>query len=221
VLVAFEGIDGSGKGTQAARLCERIQQSGKTATIIAFPQYQPNLFGQAIGRFLNGEFGAIDEVHPLLAAALYAADRYETRKKIVADIDAHDVVIFDRYSASNIAHQAAKLDGEEREELRAWITKVERDVFELPQLDLTILLDIPAEKAQELVLKKKPRDYTDQAADMHESDLEYLRTVRSTYQELAQSEHWQAVPVTNETGLRTIEQISEEIWKIVEPTLAK
>lgn len=219
MLIAFEGIDGSGKGTQAAGLCERIQAAGKTCSIIAFPQYQQNYFGRVIGRYLNGEFGALDEVHPQLAAALYAADRYETRQRMLTEIAQHDVVIFDRYSASNIAHQAAKLTGDSRAELQEWITEVERDVFELPKLDLNILLDVPAEIAQKLVLKKKPRDYTDQAKDMHESDLEYLQSVRALYQELAQDQAWQAVSVATEQGLRTIDQIADEIWSIVEPRL--
>lgn len=221
MLIAFEGIDGSGKGTQAARLCQRVRESGRSCEIIAFPQYEQNSFGQAIGRFLNGEFGAINKVHPLLAAALYAADRYETRQRMLSLIDQNDVVIFDRYSASNIAHQAGKLQGAARQELRDWITKVERDVFELPRLDLNILLDVPAETAQELVLKKKPRGYTDRATDLHESDLEYLRTVRSLYLDLAREADWQTVAVTNDSGLRSVDEIAAEIWSIVEPLLAK
>jgi dTMP kinase len=219
VLIAFEGIDGSGKGTQASRLCDRLRESGKTCEIIAFPQYTQNFFGKAIGRFLDGEFGTIDKVHPLLAAALYAGDRFETRKQMLGHIAATDVVLFDRYTASNVAHQAAKLTGKDRQELIEWISCVESEVFDLPQLDLNILLDVPAEIAQELVLKKKPRDYTDQATDMHESDLDYLRAVRSLYQSLASCDAWRTVQVANAGELRSISEIADEIWSIVQPRL--
>ena len=216
MLIAFEGIDGSGKGTQASRLCERIRSNGKSCEIIAFPQYKQNSFGQVIGRFLDGEFGTLDKVHPQLAAALYAADRYETRQRIQANIDANDVVIFDRYTASNIAHQAAKLQGEKRQQLIDWIIEVESNVFDLPKLDLNILLEIPAEIAQQLVRKKAARDYTDQATDLHESDVNYLQSVRELYQTLADGDEWQTVAITTEGGLRSINEIADEVWNIVE-----
>ena len=69
-LIAIEGIDGAGKGTQAAQLVQRLQESGRSATSIQFPRYSETTFGTAIGDFLNGRFGDLDTVHPQLAAVL-------------------------------------------------------------------------------------------------------------------------------------------------------
>ena len=61
MLIAIEGIDGSGKGTQAARLCERLEESGMAVELLSFPRYSATRFGKAIGEFLNGRFGALHE----------------------------------------------------------------------------------------------------------------------------------------------------------------
>ena len=78
VIIAIEGIDGSGKGTQAARLHARCQAEGIKTSLIGFPRYDQTLFGKSIGDFLNGRFGELDEVNPFLASLLYAGDRFES-----------------------------------------------------------------------------------------------------------------------------------------------
>ena len=156
-LIAIEGIDGSGKGTQAARLREALAARGLKAALISFPRYQETFFGGRIGDFLNGRFGSLEEVHPFLAATLFAGDRLESRRMLLDALAANDVVVLDRYVASNIAHQAGKRDGAERQELTEWILKVEFEVNQLPKPDLAIVLDLPATRAQELIAKKIAR----------------------------------------------------------------
>src|SRR5690348_753674 len=107
MIVAIEGADGAGKATTAARLCEALNAVGRSATVIAFPRYGETVGGITIGRFLAGELAV--PVTPRAAAVLYALDRLEWRDAILAAQAAHDVVIFDRYIASNMAYQAAKV----------------------------------------------------------------------------------------------------------------
>lgn len=216
VLVAIEGIDGSGKGTQAARLHERCQAEGVRSSLIGFPRYDQTLFGKSIGDFLNGRFGALDEVHPFLASLLYAGDRFESRDHVKSMMESNQIVIFDRYIASNIAHQGAKLNGDERTEFIRWIEQIEYDIYQMPRLDRTILLDLPASNAQELVAEKAARTYTDKVADLQEADQSYLANVRQVYLQLAeQDSNWIKIESLKAEQLRSIEDIGDEIWSHV------
>lgn len=219
ILVAIEGIDGAGKGTQAVQLTERFTSAGLRATSIQFPRYSETTFGGAIGDFLNGRFGALDEVHPQLAAVLYAGDRFESRQVLEQAVNLHDIVVLDRFTGSNLAHQSAKLEGEERQELIKWIDHIEHNVFGLPRPNLNILIDISSKWSRELVSRKGDRDYTDDEADIHESNLTYLERVRSCYLSIAaEREDWHVVESLNEEDdLRSVSDINSEIFELIRP----
>jgi len=213
VLIAIEGIDGAGKGTQAGHLVTALRQQGLRVDSLQFPRYGATTFGQAIGEFLNGRFGALNEVHPQLAAVLYAGDRFESRSLLLQMMQDNDVVVLDRFVGSNLAHQASKLAGEARSALIDWIENVEFGVFQLPRPNLTILIDMSSEMSRELVSRKGARDYTDREADLQEADLPYLERVRRCYLALSHSRlDWRTVHGLSEQGtLRTISHIAEEI----------
>ncbi len=212
-LIAIEGIDGSGKGTQAKVLTDRLAAAGRRVELLSFPRYRETLFGQAIGDFLNGRFGQLNEVHPFLASVLYAADRYESKSTLLNALDRNEAVICDRFVPSNLAHQGAKLSGTEREELLRTIQRIEFEIFGLPQPQLVILLDIPVEFAQKNIAAKKPRDYTDKAADLQEADADYLQRVRDVYLQLAaENAHWHRVDSVRDGQQRSVSDIADEIF---------
>src|SRR5207253_2348484 len=122
--------------TQAAQLAERARADGRTVATFSFPTYDGNPFADAIAGYLNGDFGAADDVHPELAALLYAADRFHAKPQLVDALATHDLVVLDRYVASNAAHQGAKLQGDERRRLLNWLDAVEYGEFGLPRPDL-------------------------------------------------------------------------------------
>lgn len=219
LFIAIEGIDGSGKGTQAARLHAYLMSKGHKSALLSFPRYQQTMFGQKIGDFLNGRFGTLESVHPLLASLLFAGDRFESRELIQTAIANHDVVICDRYVASNVAHQGAKASGTERHELIEWIQHLEYSIYKLPRADLTLFLDVDVEHAQELIAAKSRRDYTDKAADLQEADANYLRRVREVYLELARKQQWTSINCVQGAHVRTIDEIAVEIGAIVEASL--
>ena len=221
LLVVIEGIDGSGKGTQASRLRERLEQRGLRVGLLSFPRYSETFFGQRIGDFLNKKFGELHEVDPFLAALLYAGDRLESKAELNRLLTSSDVLILDRYVPSNIAHQAGKRTGAERQQLADWIEKIEYDIHGLPRPDLVVLLDTPADVSKDLIARKAQRDYTDAAADMQEADTDYLSRVRTAYRELALERHWAIVPVTESNELRAIEAITTDIEALVDQFLAR
>lgn len=220
MLIAIEGIDGSGKGTQARILHERMVEHGLKSELISFPRYSETHFGHTIGRFLNGEFGSLQQVDPHLAATLYAADRFESIGHLQALLAANDVVVADRYVPSNVAHQGARRTGDERVRLQYWISTVEYEVFRLPRAAKVVHLDLPAETAQMLIARKAERDYTKRAADIQEADREYLDTVRQAYLELAAREaDWSTISLLSGDRLKSIDEVADEIQVIIKGVL--
>jgi dTMP kinase len=220
VLLAIEGIDGSGKGTQAARLADAAGGAGYTVASFSFPTYDGNPFSRAVAGYLNGEFGSAEEVHPELAAMLYAGDRFHARPQLVAAIAEHDLVVCDRYVGSNAAHQGAKLEGEARAELLTWLEEVEYGEFGLPRPNLVVLLDAPVALARQLVGRKAARTYTTLEADIHEADAEHSSATRELYLELAVRNDWLVVSTEGEDGEpREVDVVGDEIWQAVEPLL--
>lgn len=158
LLVAFEGLDQSGKQTQAESLRARLIERGQRVRLLSFPDYQTPI-GQEIGRALRGEREYTAEVMQLL----YIANRYEWKPAIDADRLAGMIVICDRYQASSVAYgEAQGLDG-------GWLREAQRH---LPAPDITFLLDI----APEVSARRKTAD-----RDKYERDLALLGRVRESY----------------------------------------
>jgi len=230
VLIAFEGIDGSGKGTQARLLKDSCESAGISCSITGFPQYGRTPFAKAISEYLNGAYGGVSEVHPKLVSILFAADRFAVKEKLENDIREHSLVICDRYVASNMAHQAAKLPQDEREEFIRWLDEIEYRIFALPKADLTVFLDMPAERAQQLVHQKASREvgvttsesgqggYTALSADIHESDLGYLQVCRDVYLRLSEQSvggRWSTISCVKNNEISPINEIAKEVWREV------
>lgn len=162
--VAIEGIDGSGKTTVIEEVQRQVQEiRGETWECIDFPDYESPV-GVHIGRILDQHI----VVDPAAMATLFATDRLTKRRLLMRP--ASPVTLLNRYTPSNVAHQASVLENEyERIKLAQYITTLEYDVFQLPPPDLVIYLRIPVEMALENVAKKARRIYTDRAFDLHEN----------------------------------------------------
>jgi dTMP kinase len=210
ILVAIEGADGVGKATTARTLCEALAAAGRNATVIAFPRYGETTGGVTIGRFLAGELPV--PVTPHAAAVLYALDRFEWREAILAAAAAHEVVIFDRYIASNMAYQAAKVP--EPRAMMDWILALETGQFGLPAPALSIYLDTPWEMARAMILQKAQRSYTDRSYDEHEADAALQQRVRANYEAIVAAGllgPWQIVRASRDSAMRPPEAIASEI----------
>ncbi len=136
-LIVIEGIDGAGKRTQANLLARAFQQRGVPFVRFSFPRYESS-FGRLIARFLNGEFGPLPAVDAHFSAVLYAGDRFEAKPELEAALNAGQAVVTDRYIASNLAHQAARVPAERRPEFILWLRQLEYGIYRLPAEDLVI-----------------------------------------------------------------------------------
>ena len=216
-LIVFEGTDGSGKSTQFARLCARLEEEGKPFQRLIFPQYdKPS--SALIRMYLGGEFGDHPgDVNPYAASAFYAVDRYASLKQVWGDYYGQGgLVLSDRYTTSNAVHQAAKLPGTERPAFFQWLSEFEYDRLGLPRPDVVIYLDMPTDKAVENLRHRE--DATHTKGDIHEVDTAYLALCHETASQAADHYGWRRVACVDETGsLRTVEDIHREIWDIIGP----
>jgi len=183
-LIAFEGLDQSGKQTQAELLRDRLKAEGHKSRLVSFPDYGTSI-GEEIARALQGEreYGA--DVMQLL----YVANRYERKPDLQRWLDGGLVLVCDRYRASSVAYgEAFGLDA-------MWLAEIQKF---LPPPSLTILLDI----APETAAKRKSTD-----RDRYERDLALLARVRGSYQRQAAEAGWTILD-----GERTKEAIAEEVY---------
>ena len=220
-LIAVEGIDGSGKQTQVRLLARALESRGHQVLSTGFPHYD-SWFGKMVGQFLNGDFGPLDSVDPHFTALLYAGDRFEGKRPIVAALESGEVVLADRYVGSNLAHQSARTAPEKRAEFRAWIEHLEYNIYQLPKEDLVLYLRLPPHEAQTLVAKKSARKYTDAAHDILESNIRHLQDAAAMYDLLARSSNWKTIECFDgaKQVIRSPEEISAEILAAVLPCFA-
>ena len=185
MLVVLEGLDGAGKSTQVKKLRAYLESIFGNLEYIHFPRYDSPVYGDLISRFLRGDFGSNEAVHPQLVALLFAEDRHGAAPQMKDVLAGGGTVLLDRYVYSNIAYQCAKVkDSKEAEELRDWIFNTEYGAFELPKPDLNIFLDVPIGFVESKLKSQRggaDRDYLEGGQDIHEADIEFQKKVRDIY----------------------------------------
>jgi dTMP kinase len=191
-LIAIEGIDGSGKQTQAKLLERALIARGHSVYATGFPQYD-SWFGTMVGNFLNGELGPLDKVDPHFTALLYAGDRFEAKSNIEEALKEGKVVLVDRYIGSNLAHQVARAAPNKRAELMRWIEHLEYTIYGLPREALILYLRVPPQEAQKLVSRKSQRAYTSASHDLQETNLRHLEDAGEMYDMLSRSRPWATI----------------------------
>jgi len=213
-------------------------EAGVKTVHIAFPQYGNNAFAEVVSEYLNGTFGGVDDVHPKLASLLFAGDRFASKSILLEAIQSNSLVICDRYIASNLAHQAAKLPTEQRSSFMDWLHRIEFGIYGMPKPDLTIYLDVPVDTARKMVDKKPARDqfdlfgeetqgaYTTLKQDIHEQNASYLANCRELYDYLIEQNiagPWERISCLSSDGqtLRPAPEISLDVWNAVRVDLLK
>lgn len=185
-LIVAEGLDGSGKSTQAELIKKYFDTRKLSFSFFHFPMYGHNEFSDIVARFLRGELGSIDKVSPYFVANIYAMDRFMFLPVLEQAMKDVDVLFLDRYVFSNLAYQAAKYptDSEEGKKIIEWIINLEFGFLKLPYPDLNIFFDVPTRVTKKRLEAKREgsdRDYLNGKQDIHEADFEFQERVRQNY----------------------------------------
>lgn len=212
-LIVLEGSDGSGKATQTSRLFERLQNLGIRTMRVSFPNYESES-SALIKMYLRGDFGATAEaVNPYAASTFYAVDRFASFQTWKNFYSGDGIVLADRYTGSNMAHQSAKIKRKaERERFLNWVDDFEFKKLQLPRPDLTFFLDMPPEIA-EMLRRKRGRE------DIHEADAIYMKKSYAAYQEIAKKFNWKVINCAAGNFTKSAVDIHEEIFRVVEAML--
>jgi dTMP kinase len=221
MLVVIEGVDGSGKETQSLELHKRLNQEGIQSFSIGFPRYSRES-STMVKKYLNGDFGKdAKQVDPYIASTFYASDRYASYvEEFGFALDNGMVVIADRYTTSNMVHQAGKFDSkQEKDRFLDWLCAYEYELLKLPKPDLVIFLNMPLKDSLKLTSKRKSKDGVH--GDIHERDKQHLEDSYSNSLYVADKYGWVSVDCIRDGSLRTIEDINNEIFKIVSDLLRK
>lgn len=208
-LIVIEGLDGSGKATQAALLCKILENRGERVVPISFPDYQKPS-SALVQMYLAGEIGEIDEVNPYAASTFYAADRYISymtswKRQYLEGY----TIVADRYTTSNAAHQMAKLPEHEWDGYLDWLYDYEFAKMKLPAPDQVIYLDMHPDVSRKLMDNRYGGDASKR--DIHEANLQYLIACRTAALYAANRLDWKIINCCHGDELLSINQVTEKI----------
>lgn len=197
-LIVIEGLDGAGKRTLADGIKAQLVARGRTVQRAAFPRYADDVHAELVAEALRGGHGDLGRsVHGM--AVLYALDRRDAADGLRAQLADNDVVLLDRYVASNAAYGAARSGEDASGEFVEWVRWLEADRFAAPPPDLQILLRVPTQLAAERAAHRE-RSETGRERDSFESDASLQQRCGEVYAELAERGWWSPWVVVDGAG---------------------
>ena len=216
-LFVIDGTDGSGKQTQFDKLKERLSKDGVDYKTVSFPNYD-SPSSSLVKMYLSGEFGTnAQEISPYIASTFYAADRYATFQTGYKEYyENGGIILADRYTTANMVHQAGKIkDKEERDKFLKWLWDFEFNLYGLPIPTEVFFLNMPTEKALELMKDRKNKFDENAKKDIHERNETHMRDAYKAACDVAKDYNWFEIKCMKDNELRTIDDIHEEIYNEV------
>ena len=220
-LIIIEAGDGSGKATQTKALYDHLKADGHKVHRIEFPDYADDS-SALVRMYLGGAFGEkAADVNAFAASTFFAVDRFASYQRKWRDYyENGDIILADRYTTSNMVHQAVKLtDKAEREAFLDWLWDFEFVKMGLPVPDKVIFLDMAPEVADKLIAARAEETATKK--DIHERDTDYLHRCHAAYLELADKYKWDKVICNAGENPRSIDEIHQDVYALVEQMLKK
>lgn len=212
-IIVIEGVNDSGKETQSKLLAKALKQEGYKVVEFSFPMYKSptgKIFKNCVlGKDGNGYFPeGYENLNPYVVCLYTAADRKYHKEKIEKYLQDGYIVILNRYTSSNMAHQGSRYnDSEERFFMYQWIDKLEYWLLKLPKPDCTILLKVPAKYLNQLDEKQVSFTFQDNIFDQD--------SVLKAYIELSELYNWDTIDCVSNDKMKSVEEIHQEIMKIV------
>ena len=218
-LIVIEGAcDGIGKTTQYNMLYNKLTSLGYTVIKHHFPSYN-TFHGAPVEKYLSGEFGKIKDISPYFINSLYANDRACTwYLKLKKEYDSGKIILLDRYTTSSIIYQAALLMPiEKRKEFIDYIVDYEYNKLGIAEPDMVIFLEAPFDMVTDL--RNNRQGYEGNANDIHEKDLEFMKSVYNNAMFVSDYLKWTAIKCNSQDKMKSIEDIHDEIYKKVKKIL--
>lgn len=219
-IIVIDGTDGSGKTTQLHLLKEKLQAEGFGVEIADFPQYNHKSAGM-VEEYLSGKYGGVDDVTPYQASIFYAVDRFDFSKQIKDWLAEGKIILCNRYTSSNMAHQGCKIDNPlERKVFFNWLSELEHDILKIPRPDLCLILRVDPEISQQMAKDRAREDWKGKTKDIHEENLNHLKKAERVYCEIAESNsNYRLVNCVSEGKIMDREEISFLVWIYVSQML--
>ncbi|MEE3850982.1 dTMP kinase [Gordonia sp. LSe1-13] len=184
-LIAVEGLDGAGKNTLVTGLVDRWRQDGLRVWTLTFPRYGESVTADLAAEALHGQHGDLsDSVYAM--ALMFALDRAGAAAEIRGAVADHDIVVLDRYVASNAAYNAARLGQGADGEMVSWVRDIEFRRFGLPVPDHHVLLGVAPQVAMDRAAHRESID-SSRRRDLYERNTDLQLRVDAVYRELAEA----------------------------------
>ena len=215
-LITIEAGDGSGKATQTRALMEHLVKDGYRVVKVEYPDYKSDS-SALVKMYLGGEFGEhAEDVDAYGASTFFAVDRYASfHLNWKQAYDEGAIILADRYTTSNMVHQAVKLtDPIEREEFLTWLWDFEFGKLKLPVPDVVVYLDMDPEVSDRLINERAAHN-ADRKKDIHEKDTNYLHRCHDAYNWVAAKYGWKKVVCSKDGQPRSIEEIHKDVYSAV------
>lgn len=216
LIIIESGSDASGKATQAEKLYERLLREEYKVRKITFPNYESPAC-MPVKMYLNGDFGEKPEdVNAYVASTFYAIDRFASYKTEWEEFYKNGgIIIADRYTTSNMVHQAVKMENEEKDKFLNWLYELEFNLYKLPVPDCVVFLDVPPEISQELMKDRANKFTGEKEKDIHERDKQYLINSYNNSLKIAEKYSWNKIKCNNGNRLKSIDEIHNAIYNEV------